>query len=79
MLSKTSAADDFKNIVTKREIVHNGQVFLLPQCFQLGSIILLSFMEMFHIFATMFSKLHAVDLLYVGKGLLWDWCQSSNT
>ena len=36
---------------------------------QLDLMIKLSFMEMFHFFANMFSKSSAAELLYVGKGL----------
>ena len=37
--------------------------------FKLELVIQLSFVEIFHIFVKMFSKLHAADLVYVGKGL----------
>ena len=55
--------------MAKGEIDHDEQFTLLPQCFQLYLMIKRSFMEIFHIFANMFSKLSAADLLYVGKGL----------
>ena len=38
-------------------------------CFQLYSIIVLSFKEIFCAFVQIFSKSSAADLLYVGKGL----------
>ena len=54
-------------IVTKEEIAQIKQFLVLPQCFQLFSVIILSFIEIFHVFALLFSKLSAADLLYVGK------------
>ena len=49
MLSNASATDDFwKNPVAKGEIAHNEQFLLLPQCFQLFSIIKPLFMEISH-------------------------------
>ena len=56
-----------KNIVTKGEIAHHEQFLLLSQCFQLYSIIKLLLMEIFQVYANMFSKSSAADLLYVGK------------
>ena len=56
----------FENFVTKGEIAQ--QFLLLSQCFQLFLMIKLSFMEIFHIFANMFLKTFAAELLYVGKG-----------
>ena len=53
----------FENLVTQNE-----QFLLLPQCFQLFLIILLLFMEIFHVFVYKFSNSSAADLLYVGKG-----------
>ena len=41
-------------------------------CFQIYSIIVLSISEISRIFSDMFSKLSAVDLLYVGKGYFID-------
>ena len=58
----------FENIVAKGEIAHDQQFLLWPQSFQLYLIIKLSFMEIFQVFVTMFSKSSAADLLYVGKG-----------
>ena len=58
----------FKNIVAKGEIAHDEQFPLWPQCFQLYLTIKLSFMEIFQVFVTMFSKSSASDLLYMGKG-----------
>ena len=43
-------------------------ILLWPQCFQLYLTIKMSFMEIFQVFVTMFSKASAADLLYVGKG-----------
>ena len=40
----------FKNIMAKAKIAHKEQFLHLPQCFQLFSIITLSFDEIFHIF-----------------------------
>ena len=69
MLSDASAADGiFENIATKEEITQNEQFLLLSPCFQLYSIIVLSFSENFHICVYMFSKSSAVELLFVGKG-----------
>ena len=58
----------FENILAKGEIAHNEQFLLWPQCFQLYLSIKLSFIEIFQVFVTMFSKLSAADFLYVGKG-----------
>ena len=55
----------FENIVAKGEIAH----LLWPHCFYLYLTIKLSFLEIFQVFVTLFSKLCAADLLYVGKGL----------
>ena len=56
--------------MAKGEIAHDEQFLLWPQCFQLYLTMKLSFMEIFEVFVTMFSKLSAADLLYiVGKGL----------
>ena len=38
-----------ENIVAKGEIVQNKQFLLLPQCFQLYSVIIPSILETFHI------------------------------
>ena len=58
----------FENIVTKEEIAKNEQFLLLSLCFQLYSIIVLSFKGSFQKNSGMFSKLSAADFLYVGKG-----------
>ena len=58
----------FGNIVTNGEIAQYKHFFLLSQNVQLFSIIKLSFIEIFQMFAYMISKLSAADLLYVGKG-----------
>ena len=55
----------FENTVTKGEIAQDEQFLLLPQCFQLFSVIILPFIEIFHIFVYMFS---AVYLVHEGKG-----------
>ena len=57
-----------KQCAAKREIAYNVQFLLLPQCFQLDSSIILSFTEILHIFAKIFSKSSAADLLYLGMG-----------
>ena len=54
--------------MAKGEIAYDEQFYLWPQCFQLYFTIMLSFMEIFQVFVTMFSKSSAADLLYVGKG-----------
>ena len=41
----------FENIVVKGEIINDKQFVILPQIFQFYSIIILSFVEIFHIFA----------------------------
>ena len=58
----------FENIVTKGEIAQNEQFLLLPQCFQLFSVIILTILENFHIFELTFLKSSAAGLLYVEKG-----------
>ena len=55
-------------MATKEEIVKNEQFLLLPQCFQLHSIFILSFIKIYHIFVALFSKSSAAELLHVGKG-----------
>ena len=57
----------FLNIVAKGEITHAEQYLLLAQCFQIYSLIVLSFIERFHIFELISSTSSAADLLYVGK------------
>ena len=54
----------FEDIVAKGEITHNEQIILLPQCFQLFSLIY----RQFHYFARTFLKSSAADLLNGGKG-----------
>ena len=51
--------------MAKREIAHDE-----PQGFQLYLTIKLTFMEIFQVCVTLFSKSSAADLFYVGKGLL---------
>ena len=58
----------FENIVTKGGIAQNMHFLLLPQRFQLFSVIIPTFIELFHVFASMFSESSAADLFYVGKG-----------
>ena len=55
----------FENIVTKEE---NEQFLLLPQRFQLFSVIIPTFIELFFVFAKMISKSSDAELLYEGKG-----------
>ena len=59
----------FKNMVTKEEIAQNKQFILLSPCFQLCSIIGLSFKGSFQLISGIFSKSSAAELLHVGKGL----------
>ena len=60
----------FENIVTNDEMAHNEQFHLLPQCFQLYSIMIFPHIEIFHSVVYMFSKSSASSLLIVcGKGL----------
>ena len=47
--------------MVKGEIAHHEQFHLWPQCFQLYLTIKLSFMEIFHVFVTLFSKSSAAD------------------
>ena len=42
---KEQLLNEVENIVANEEIVHHEQFLLLPQCFQLHSIIVLSFIE----------------------------------
>ena len=58
----------FENIVAKGGFALIKQFLLLPKCFQLFIIIVLSFIEIYHIFAKMYSKSSTADFLYVGKG-----------
>ena len=58
----------FENNVTKGEIAQYEQFLLLSQCFQLFSVIKPTFIKLFRVFAWMFSKSSAADLMYVGKG-----------
>ena len=51
------------------EADRGNQFILFQQCFQLYSIIVLSFIHIFLIFYQIFSKLSSPDLLYVGEGL----------
>ena len=57
----------FEKIVTKGEIAHNEQFHLLPEYFQCYLIVKPSLMEIFHMFAKVFSKSSAADLFYVCK------------
>ena len=58
---------NFENNVTKVEIVYYGQTPVLPRCFQLQIIIIVSFIEMFHVFPVCYTKSSAADVLHVGK------------
>ena len=50
------------------EIAHYEQFYVWLQCFQLYLTIKLSFKEIFQVFTTIFSKLSAAEMLYVGNG-----------
>ena len=54
--------------MAKEEISQNDQVLLLPQCFQPASVIKPIFIELFCVFAKLFSKSYAAEMLYVGNG-----------
>ena len=56
----------FENIEAKGEIAHDEKFH--SQYFQLHFIIILPFIENFHIFAQRCSKSSTADLSYVGKG-----------
>ena len=58
----------FANIVAKGDIAHDEHFLFWPQCFQLYLTVDLSFLEIFQVFANMFSKSSAADLLYVEEG-----------
>ena len=58
---------NFENFIVKAVIGHFLQFLLLMRCFQLCSIILLSFIETVNIFLEMFSKSSAANLLYVKR------------
>ena len=56
--------------MTKVEIAHDERFFLLPQCFHLYLMIIISFTEIFHkLLPRCFQSRLAADLLYMGKGL----------
>ena len=55
--------------MAKGKIAHDEQFLLWPQCFQLFSIVVLSFIDVFQMLNLMFSKFYA-NLLYVG-GLIF--------
>ena len=61
---------DFENTVTKGEFARDEQIPLLPQCFPLYSMVILSFKEVIHMFAWMISKSSAASLLYLEKRLI---------
>ena len=54
-------------MTTKEEIAQSEQFLHLSPCFQLCSIIVLSFKESFQFYSGMFSKSSSADLLYVGN------------
>ena len=58
----------YKRFLTPLQQTTFEQFLLWPQCFQLYLTIKLSFMDIFQVFVTMFSKSSAAYLLYVGKG-----------
>ena len=69
-LSNVSSAEEFGiQIVTKLEISQNKQFLTLPQCFQLYSIILLTFTDIFYIFVQRFFKVVSCRFVVCGKGL----------
>ena len=49
-----------KTFWQKKKIAHKEEILLLPQCFQIFSVISLLFLEVFHIF----NKTAAADLLH---------------
>ena len=64
--------------MAKGEIAHDEQCLPWPHCFQFYLTIKQSFIEIFQVFVTMFSKSSAADLLYVGKGVLDTVAQTSS-
>ena len=57
-----------ENIVIKGKVEYDEHFLLLPHSYhQLCSIIILSFTEIFHTFAKMFSKLPGAGLKFVGR------------
>ena len=71
LCSRRSERTVFENFVTKEEeeeIAQNEQFLLLTQCFQLCSVSMSSYREIFHFIVEMFSKLSTADFLYLGKG-----------
>ena len=65
-LSDASAAATFVYIVKKGEIAHGEQFFFLPLCFQLYLISKPLFIEIYHVFANLFSKSSAAVLFVCG-------------
>ena len=62
----------FENIVAKRRNSSlNEQFLLLPQCFQLYLMIILSFSKISHLLAQMLSMSSASDLMCVGEVSSW--------
>ena len=57
----------FENIGANGYFAQDEQFLLLPQCFQLYSIITLSLVESFDIYTEMFENSSNADLLYVGN------------
>ena len=64
-----------KNILAKREIAHTEQILPLSQCFQLDSIIIVSYVEISQTFVKLFSNSFAADLLYVVNGPTYTYLQ----
>ena len=59
----------YENIVAIGENAQDEQFLVWPQYFQLYLTIKLSYMEIFQVFSTMFSKSSATDFVVCGKGL----------
>ena len=70
-LSDTPQQTTFENIVTKGKTVQDEQLFPFATIFQHYLIIQLSFIEIFNIFAIIFSKFSTADVLYIGTGLIY--------
>ena len=58
----------YENILAKGEIAHDEQFLHWSQCFQLYLTSKLSFVVIFQVCVTMFSKSSAAYVLYVEKG-----------
>ena len=67
MLSEASAAENFKNIVTKEESAQNEKFLLMPQMFTTLFNNCSFIYKVTNIFNLIFLR-SAADLLHVGKG-----------